>query len=54
MKPFHTAASLSELVLNTHFILVSISTYIDNVTVKVPISAIVGVRVQVWTSKIWN
>ena len=34
--------------------MVSIGTYVNNVTAKVPISAIIGVRFQGSTSKIWN
>ena len=45
---------LSELVIGTPFIQVSISTYINNGTEKVPTSAEIGVRVQRSTSKIWN
>ena len=53
-KPVRKIFSLSELVMRTHFIWVSIGKYVENGTVKVPISAKIGVRVQGSTSKIWN
>ena len=54
IKNIHRTALLSELVLHTHLIWVSISKYIDNGTAKVPISAKIGVRVQGPTSEICN
>ena len=51
-KPVHSMVSLSDLVLCKTLILVSISTYVDNVIKKVPISSKIGIRVQLSTSKI--
>ena len=46
IKPIHSTASLSDIVLHTHFIWVYISVYVDNGTAKVSILAKIGVRVQ--------
>ena len=54
IKPIHSTVSLSYIVICTPFIRVSISAYVDNSTVKVPILAKIGVRDQGSTSKIWN
>ena len=45
---------MSDLVLCNPLIWVSISTYSDDGTTKVPISEKIGVRVQRSTSEIWN
>ena len=54
MKLINITASLSEIVLPTHFIWVYIITYVNNGTSKVSILAEIGVRIQEATSKIWN
>ena len=46
IEPFHRPAYLSNIVLRNFSIWVSISTYVDSGTAKVPISAKIGVRVQ--------
>ena len=50
----HRTASLSEMLLHTPLIWVSISPYVDNGTAKVPILAKMWVRVLRPTSEIWN
>ena len=54
VKPIHITTSLSGMVIRNPFIWVSISTYVNNGIIKVPISAEIGVRIQQSTSKIWN
>ena len=46
--------TLSKIVLIIPFILVYISTHLDNFTAKVPIFAEIGARVQGSNSKIWS
>ena len=53
-KTYHSTSYLSEKVLHTHLIWYSSSTYVDNGTTKVPISAEIGFCIQVSTSEIWN
>ena len=54
IKPIHSTAYWSEILLSTPFIWVSSSMYANNGAVKVPILAEIGVRVQGSTSEIWN
>ena len=53
-KTFHSAASFPVLFIRTNSVWVSISTYVNNGTTKVPISAKIGFRVQGSTSEVWN